>query len=397
MALAVTFTARGAATQPDTARSTDGSGGAPTPKNTSTGISVSFDPSAENLPQDEIRAAVARELEHRPDDGSAVSGDFNVSVEGGHIVVRFKSPQSYTERVLPVPEEREQIPVMLGLLAGNLARDQAAAVRPKPVAPAPPPPPLPLPHRAKPIERPGPVYSRHLLGIHVAQDFLFVGGQNVCDPYLGQADDNYTCVYAGTDEAFFHRPSPSTDGVTNTVVAATTRLLLSYDFAVSPRFTLGLRAGYAFRGGPAAGQVPGVTGSGTPFMPGHIELRASYWLVPLTHRPWHAFLGVGGGLAQVDGKVSHSVVDCEEMEAEHPGSVEGETFRTCTGGTPINGQTTTELDAWKKTGLGFVAVNGGAMLDLNDYLAATLDVSVLLLMPASGVSLQPSLGVVYTP
>jgi hypothetical protein len=399
-ALAVSLAARSAAAQPagpaqpELAPFPDGSGSAPTPKNPSTGVYVSFADSAASLPQDDIRTAVTRELEHRPDDGSTVTGELNVSVEGDHIIVRFRGAQAYTERVLPLPEERAQIPVMLALLAGNLARDQRAAVRPEPAALAAPVAPKPPAPRVPPT----PPYARHYLGLHLAQDFMFVGGQNLCDPMLNELNQSYACFYAGTSNPFFHTPNPSTDSVASTLAVATTRVLLSYDFALSARFTLGLRAGFAFRGGPPAGQNPNLPGSGVPFFPGHLEARASYWFVPLTNRPWGAFIGVGGGLAQLDAKVSHSVVDCETVPDAMPEDPdEASAYHICAAGTPVNGQTTTELDAWKKAGQGFVAVHGGAMLHLSEHIAATLDLNVLFMTPASGVAFEPAVGMVYAP
>lgn len=406
LAVAVTLAARSAATQPDPARSTDGGGGANNPpKNQSTGIAVTFEASAASLPQDDIRAAVARELEHQPADGTAVQGVLAIAVEENHVVARFRSPAGYTERVLPLPEERAQIAVMLGLLAGNLARDQRAAMRPEPAAPAVVEPAV-TPVRDRPVPprphtKPTPPYPRHFVGLHVAQDFMPVSASSPCDPLRVQANDHFACYYAGTGEPYFHSTEPNSDTIDGTLTVATTRVLFSYEYAVAPWLTLGLRAGYAFRGGPPAGKAPnpdGTSTGGTPFMPWHAELRGSYWFTPLTKRAaLHGFAGVSFGLAQVDAKVHHELVDCEVFASGLDPESQMTGLEECRQGLHPDAPANTKLDAWKKTGQGFVGAHGGAMLSISETLAATLDMTILGMFPAYGVSFQPSVGMVLTP
>jgi hypothetical protein len=170
-------------------------------------VRVSFEPSAAALPQEEIRAAVGRELERRPNNEPIVAGELSVAIEGEHLILRFRSREGYTERLLPLPEDRTQIPLLLALLASNLARDQRVDVRA-----AEPPAPRAQPDAPRPAPEPArPAYKRHHFGIHVAQDVTFVGGTNVCDPYTNVAP--YSCFYEGTDEPFFHRPAPDTDSI----------------------------------------------------------------------------------------------------------------------------------------------------------------------------------------
>lgn len=406
VAAAVTLAARSAATQTDPARSTDGSEGAPTPpKNQSTGIAVSFDESAAALPQDDIRAAIERELTHQPAEASAVTGELVISVEENHIVARFRGSQGYTERVLPLPGERAQISVMLGLLAGNLARDQRPVVEPAPPPPVTAPEPAVTPVRDRPPpprRRPTPPYQRHYLGLHVAQDLMVVSGKNACDPQAGQYADNFACFYEGTDEPFVHAPEPSSDTIDSTLSFATTRVLFSYEYAVIPQLTLGLRGGYAFRGGPPAGMIPSPNGGratgGTAFMPWHVELRGSYWLTPLTRRqPWHGFAGIGLGLAQVDAKVHHEVADCEIFASDQNNADQLARYQECRQGLHPDAPTNTKLDAWKKTGISFGVMHAGLLLTLNDSVAAMFDVGVMLMFPAEAVAFEPSLGLVLTP
>ena len=114
---------------------------------------------------------------------------------------------------------------------------------------------------------------------------------------------------------------PRRDGISNGMVLATSRLLLSYDRAFSHRITLGIRAGYAFGGGPPAGQrtkrgdasvehegdplqtKPNAVGTGgTAFLPAHVEVRGAFWFLPLSAKLLRAYVERLGGMAQVDAK-----------------------------------------------------------------------------------------------
>jgi len=122
--------------------------------------------------------------------------------------------------------------------------------------------------------------------------------------------------------------------------------------------------------------------------------------VPLTNRSWSGFVGLGAGLAQIDAKADHQVVDCQAVADANttPADPAGDAaFDACRQGTPVNGQTTTDLDAWKKTGQAFVAIHGGALLRLSDRVGATLDLNVLFMTPATAVAFEPALGMVFTP
>jgi len=391
---------RSAAAQPALADFPDEGRPAPTPpKNPSTGIAVSFADSAAGLPQEEIRAAIARELERRPAGEASVQGELNVAVDGNQMVVRFRSTQAYTERVLPLPADRTQIPLMLSLLAGNLGRDQRVGMH----AEAEPAAPRDVAPDKKAKQQNAPPFARHHFGLHLAQDIAFVGGFNACDPTLGQADQNLACYYAGTEEPFFHKPNPSTDTVTNHPAFATTRILLSYDFALLSRFTLGARIGFAFRGGPPAGMAPAngeldppahTPGTGgTAFFPGHLELRATYWFAPLSEPGWHGFFGLGGGMAQVDTKASVHVEDCNEVARLNAGGTNSPVYQNCRqGGAPTTDLV--HLDAWQKSGQAFLSVHGGVTVPISSGVSAELNVNLMYMLPATAAVIEPSLGVV---
>jgi hypothetical protein len=379
---------------------------------------VVFDASAEHLPQAEIRSAIQEEL-GRPiaTDNVAVSERFSVRVNARGLVLEYRTQGSVLERHVPLPSRPEDVPLVIALLAGNLVRDQRASLPPsappaKPAREEPealtPKPALPAkepvraaPPRATPAE-PQRSFKHHWLGLHIAQDLAIVGGSNVCDPTIGQADASYACYLEGSDDQpFVNTPYPLKDGISTGVVTATTRLLASYDHAFTHYFSLGGRLGYAFGGGPPAGQVVnegGVVGSnGTPFMPVHAELRASLWLAP-PGASFSAYLGANAGLAQVDAKVTVAEKDCTaNAQLGMPtGTSEEEAFEACRvarSNFDFSALPDTKVDAWKKTGQGFYGLHAGATIALTDHLSAITNINLMLMTPATAIIIQPSLGV----
>jgi hypothetical protein len=259
-------------------------------------------------------------------------------------------------------------------------------------------------------------YKKHWLGLHVAQDFAIVGGSNVCDANLGQKSDNYACFYEGTtDEPFWHTPFPYKDGITTGSAIATTRILLSYDFAINPRITIGGRAGFAFGGGPPAGQTPSgeYSGSsnlnqipdhwkgegGTPFLPVHVEARGTFWFLPLNAKLFRAYAALGGGMAQVDARVSIPERDCADtLPGMDPVWDESNgTYDECRKGESSfdwRELKETKIDAWKKMGQGFATVAVGGMLAFKDNMGVQLNFNLMYMLPATGIVMEPSLGFV---
>lgn len=258
-------------------------------------------------------------------------------------------------------------------------------------------------------------YKKHWLGLHVAQDIAIIGGSDVCTP-AAQTNDNFACFYKDLDRPYVGDPFPGTGIATGTVVA-TTRILLSYDLAVSPNITVGARVGYAIGGGPAAGQEVESDGGtpddpsddtytgGTAFLPFHAELRGAYWIGKnaLGKKGLRPYLGLGGGMAQVDAKVPVTIKDCT-------GRYDDGTLHATDGNpasaTPIEDcrQALTnfdqrempdvQLDAYKKLGQGFVTVSGGLAFAFKENMALQLNLNFMYMLPSSGAVLEPSLGFV---
>jgi hypothetical protein len=410
-------------------------------------LTLELGPSAASLPEGEIRLAVEKELGRRVTGKDPVApSDVTIDVVEGNLVIRLRQGQSVVERTVPLPANVVDVPLTVSLIVGNLARDQSvglgappaasgtepsATAAPAPAAtaaPAPAPRPLLAPvsaldEQAAPAP-PVPAYRSTWIGLHVAQDMAFVGGNNVCDPNLGQKDNNYACFYEGTtDQPFVHTPFPFRDGIQQGLVVATTRLLASVEQAVTPWVTLGGRAGFAFGGGPPAGQraemvngeVPDrAKGSGgTAFMPWHIELAARGWFLPLTNQRFRAYAQASAGVAQVDAKVQIPEYDCTHagMPDQNPEQAAQQSmiytdqtgkdfspFEQCKFGKGYYNYKyykPTMVDGWKKMGQAFVSLGAGSMLAVTDTLGVVLNLNAMYMLPASGLVFEPSLGIQY--
>ncbi len=244
-------------------------------------------------------------------------------------------------------------------------------------------------------------YPKNWAGLHVAQDLTFVGGTDICTQ-ASQADDSFACYYGGSRSgAYVDEPYPGTD-TSSGLVLATTRVLLSYDRALSAKWLAGVRVGYAFGGGPPAardvaydseGRIVQVIDEGIAFLPYHLEARISRWFGSGVETAGMRFyLHAGGGLAQVDAKVETSVKDCGLYAPR--GSPE---YAACASGQiPASDPALREvkLDAWKKLGKVFGTVGGGAVYAFSEGLGLQLNVNAMLTLPATGFVLEPSLGLI---
>jgi hypothetical protein len=173
-------------------------------------------------------------------------------------------------------------------------------------------------------------------------------------------------------------------------VPATTRLLVSYDHRLWQGLHGGVRVGYAFGGGPD-------TRDGVEFFPVHLEGRLSYWFGSGSVRP---YLQLGGGVAQVDARTElQNMQDCTRVPQDPNLPNPEQPFLDCIAGDPRFAGALPQftVDAWKKVGQGFVKSFGGIIFEFSDSFAAQLDLGVMLMVPSSGLVLEPSLGLLYAP
>jgi hypothetical protein len=217
-------------------------------------------------------------------------------------------------------------------------------------------------------------YRKNWFGVSFAQDIAFVGGQDLCSQ-ANQSGKYTACYYSGsTTLPYMNEPYPGVNVGTG-MVAATSRILLSYDRAFTANITGGVRVGFAFGGGPA-----NVDADRTKFKPYHFEGRIKYWFgtKPLAHK-FRPFVHLGGGLAEVDAKIQMTVRDCKAT--------------SCTGKNPSN-LSDVPLDAWKKLGVEFVTVGGGLVYAIQNNYGIQVDMNLMYMFPSSGVVLEPSIGII---
>lgn len=246
-------------------------------------------------------------------------------------------------------------------------------------------------------------FKKNWLGIHVGQDIALISGTDMCT-LQGQADQNFACYYAGTTDAPLVDDVYPGASIASGTVMATTRILLSYERALTANVTAGLRAGYALRGGPPAGrdvdyegnEIDSVKAEGTPFLPFHAEVRVAYYFGSnaLGKTGLRPYIHAGGGLAQVDGKVVVLAKDCGIYAQMDPNA-----YANCAAGTVPDDQrladSEVEVDAWKKLGRGFVTGGGGGVLAFNRTTGLQLNINLMYMLPTSGFVIEPSLGLVF--
>jgi hypothetical protein len=246
----------------------------------------------------------------------------------------------------------------------------------------------------------GSLYAKNWFGVHVAQDLAFAGGSDICTQD-SQNNDGFACYYAGSRTgAYVDDPYPGATTDTS-LVLATTRILLSYDRALTSHWVIGARVGYAFGGGPPSGRdvvynddgdIVEVVEEGLSFLPYHVEARVSYWFGAnaLGRKGFRPYAHAGGGLAQVDAKVVNSVKDCGLLAPFGTPDY----IRCANGDLPADDPRlrTVELDAWKKLGQGFVTVGGGVVYAFTNKLGAQLNLNLMYTLPESGIVIEPSLG-----
>ncbi len=219
-------------------------------------------------------------------------------------------------------------------------------------------------------------YKKIWVGVHVAQDFLFFpSGTDVCDP-----GSDYSCFEAGTITPYpkpdiNELPLPGTD-VNGGTVAGTTRFMGSFDYAFTPNITGGVRVGFAIGGPPEN------------FLPIHGELRGTYFFRGLDKIGFRPYVHLGGGVAEVAGKVPATVRTCIE-----PDPALGDELPS-NAGQCQEGTEELEVDVYRNTGRPFVTAGGGLVYAFSKSFGLQLNLNAMLMFGASGFALQPSGGVV---
>jgi hypothetical protein len=211
-------------------------------------------------------------------------------------------------------------------------------------------------------------FKKNWIGLHIAGDVGVISGTKVCGRSGWQ--DDFRCYDPSGNLVYAPgMPDPIwTNDVSTAPAYATTRVLASYDRAITPNITVGLRAGLAFGGAPQE------------FFPYHAEIRGTFWFVSLAKQSLRPYVSAGGGMAQIDAPV-HDVYILRATED----APEGVYDQNPDGSTMA-------FTAYKRMGQGFAAIALGAVLPVGTMYGLQLNINGMYMLPSSGLVIEPSLG-----
>lgn len=224
-----------------------------------------------------------------------------------------------------------------------------------------------------PPEEPPSTAKKNWFSVSFGADLSLISGNDVCTED-SQANDHYGCFY-GNGQQFHGAPIPGRfDNIKAGVAPSTMRVMLGYDRLFGRNLTIGLRAGYAFGGGP---KPDGDAASS--FFPLHIDARVAYYLGkdPFSRIGVRPFAFAVAGMMEVDTKVS--------VEVHEPGAACGQAADV---------DCVTKLDAWRRAGNGFVGLGVGAQYAVSPGQALVLDIRGEQLFPAPATVFTPEVGFV---
>jgi hypothetical protein len=211
------------------------------------------------------------------------------------------------------------------------------------------------------------------LGVGLIQDFAFLSGKDVCSK-SSQVSGGYTCIRASGSQ-YHGTPVVGAGGKLSGLSIASTRVTLASYFPIG-KFSGGLRVGYVF-----LGQGPQPDG-GKKFLAFHGELQGAYWFTShafSTHSVG-VFLEVAGGIAEIDGKSKVTVVENQSV----PPPV-GQ----------LNNPPVQTLDAYQKSGSGFIGGGPGVFLPFGRAAGLLADLRLSGSFPNAGLSLSLGLSGVF--
>jgi hypothetical protein len=231
-------------------------------------------------------------------------------------------------------------------------------------------------------------------GIQGGVDFAMISGSGVCSE---TADPAYSCFENGNP--YLGVPNVNYGGsIDGGFQASTARVMLSYERVVAPLFSLEVRAGFAFNGGPDSPRSLG--GDNSKFLPYHAEGRLKLYFTRVFRddgsglRGPSGFVVLGGGLAQVDPHVSVPVGECREPGVPfEPGQISArENFCRNSANQVFEIK---EVDVYQRLGQAFVSGGIGFRWGFGKQFAAIASVNAQFLLPSTGLTLSPSIGAAY--
>jgi hypothetical protein len=216
---------------------------------------------------------------------------------------------------------------------------------------------------------------RSWLSLSIQQDLAIAGGASDVCTADNQVNGTVACFRPQGSQYHGTPLLGKNDQVSGGIAAATTRVLLGFDRALTDNLVAGLRLGYVIHGGG-----PRADGADTnPFLPVHAEIRVGYWFGDkvFTKAGLRPFVHLELGAAQVD---SHTTTIVQEDPKRPPPPAQ------------IDNPKSQTLDVYRRAGQGFVGGGVGAMYAFTPGFGMTLDVRLMRLFPTGGTTLSPSLG-----
>lgn len=230
-------------------------------------------------------------------------------------------------------------------------------------------------------------------GLQGGLDFAMMTGSQVCSR---DADAAYSCFEGG--EPYRGLPNQNFAGTIDSGFRpATARVMLSYERVLGSVVSLEGRFGFAFNGGPESPNDVG--GDGSKFLPFHAEGRVKIYFSRVFRedgsglRGLGGFAMLGGGLAQVDPHVSVPVAECRLDTSYTPGPIViSQAEQTCIQSTN-RALNIKDVEVYQRLGQGFVTGGFGLRYGITRHLAAVAALNAQFLLPSTGLTLSPSLGV----
>ena len=213
------------------------------------------------------------------------------------------------------------------------------------------------------------------VSVALQQDFGLAGAPNPCRRE-SQRTQGLSC-FRSNETQYHGTPELDVEAASGGLKPATTRLLFGFDRVLEGRWTLGLRGGFVFGGGPRPDGA-----EAHAFLPFHGEARVTYWVGALPGKGpgLRGGLFLAGGIAQVDSGWRVLVV---EDTSARPSAAQ-----------PTNPLAQT-LTVYKKAGTGFVGVGAAVAVAVDTASAFFLNVKLMQLFPSSGTVVAPEIGYEY--
>lgn len=221
------------------------------------------------------------------------------------------------------------------------------------------------------VRPPPPVEPVVWLNLGLIEDMAFISGTDVCSK-SSQVNSGFTCLRA-TGSQYHGTPLPGQGGkISFSPAIASTRVTLASYLRVSGPISAGLRMGYVF-----LGQGPQADG-GKKFVFYQAEAIGAYWFTgpAFSTKNVGGFLQLSGGIAEIDASKKVKVV-------ETPGVIPPPS--------QLDNPPSQTLDAYKKSGSGFISAGAGTFLPFGAASGLLADLRFSVFLPTSGFAL--SLGV----